>query len=53
LAQPPALYAREAQPIRRQPEPPPGLEEFERGVMASSAFRTVLADRAFIRALLR
>ena len=40
------LYARAAQPTHRQPEPPEGLEEFEQRVMASSAFRTVLADRA-------
>jgi hypothetical protein len=47
-------YARiERHPIRRQPEPPPGLDEFEQHVMASDAPAVVLADRAFLRALLR
>jgi hypothetical protein len=47
------LYAREAQPIRREPEALRSLEESEPRLMASSAFRTVRADRALIRALRR
>jgi hypothetical protein len=39
--------------LRRQPDPPPGLAEFEQHVMAADAPAVVLIDRALIRALLR
>ena len=34
----------------REPEPPPGLAEFEQHVMAADAPAVVLIDRALIRA---
>ena len=40
-------------PLSRQPEPPPGLAEFEAIIMASGAPAVVLIDRTLVRALLR
>ncbi len=39
--------------VHRQPDPPPGLAEFERDIMASESARLFDVDRAFLRALLR
>jgi hypothetical protein len=44
---------RPAAPIRRQPEPPDGLDKFEKHLMAPFAPTVVLFDREFLRALLR
>ena len=46
-------HARGSATLRRQPEPPPSLAEFEQHVMAADAPAVVLIDRALIRALLR